>query len=161
MKNTILFSAIETPDGTLLETTSRHDFKSHTDNLTGKVYSVDGGNEYQKISGDLKDLTSYIVRSNDPISIIRSITGRAGNGADGEGEYRVCLLKDMSDEWLSSSIEYVKEAQSEGYDIYADIYQRELDYRSANDLHMTDTVNTKDSWSELINSESLKEIFPI
>ncbi len=161
MKNTIIFSAIETPDGTLISSNNRHDFKSHEDKLTGKTYSIDGGNDYQKISGDIKDLTSYIIRSNDPISVIRCITGRAGYGPDGNGEYRACLLKDMSDDWLTSSIDYVKEAQVEGCDIYADIYQRELDYRMANNLHMPDSINTRDSWDKLINSKSLKEIFPV
>lgn len=158
MKNTILFSAIETPDGTLLRSTTRHDFNSHTDKLTGKLYAVDGGNDYQKISGDLKDLTSYIVRSNDPISIIRSITGRGGTT---DGPFRACLLKNMSDGWLANSIDYVKEVDDENSDMYVDIYQREAEYRKDNNISIPDSIDLKDSWDDLVTSESLKEIFPM
>ena len=158
MKNTILFSAIETPDGTLLKSNSRHDFNSHTDKLTGKFYAVDGGNDYQKITGDIKDLTSYIIRSNDPISVIRSITGRGGTT---DGPFRACLLKNMSDEWLDNSIDYVKKVDDENSDMYVDIYQREVEYRKNNSISIPDSIDLKDSWDDLVTSESLKEIFPM
>lgn len=45
----ILYNAIRTPDGTILESKDRHDFVSHEDK-NGFYYSVDGGNEYLKRS---------------------------------------------------------------------------------------------------------------
>lgn len=43
----LIRNAIKTPDGTVLESTHTHDFKSHIDK-NGNYYAIDGGLSYLK-----------------------------------------------------------------------------------------------------------------
>jgi len=85
-KEVIIRNAIETPDGTILESEHQHDYKSHTDAITGEVYVVDGGKDYLRRSLNkipAKDLT---VTTNDPFEVQReffkwgSILQESANG---------------------------------------------------------------------------------
>jgi len=44
----LVYNAIQTPDGTVLESRHRHDFVSHKD-ANGYVYFVDGGLAYRRV----------------------------------------------------------------------------------------------------------------
>lgn len=54
----IIYNALQTPDGTVLESHHRYDFKTYTDK-NGKEYMVDGGLDYLRRSnqGDEVDLS--------------------------------------------------------------------------------------------------------
>ena len=45
MNQAIVYNAIQTPDGTVIESRHRHDYVTHTD-ANGKTYMVDGGLDY-------------------------------------------------------------------------------------------------------------------
>ena len=75
MKN-LIKNAWQTPDGMILESTHRHDYKTHTD-ANGKTYMVDGGLEYVRRStnGDEVDLCLY----DDAPHIIQSVCSKVGD----------------------------------------------------------------------------------
>tara|TARA_R110000796_G_scaffold8536_13_gene27931 strand:- start:2668 stop:3147 length:480 start_codon:yes stop_codon:yes gene_type:complete len=153
MKNRILYSAIITPDLTLLASYNRHDIQIHSDSITGKEYGIDGGNDYQRLIGDFADTMSIIVRINDPISVLREITGRSGYGKNGDEEFRCSLLKDMSDEWVTNSIDYVDDTEIK------QLYVRELEYRKEKGIKVLEGGPTEDSWYKLVTLDSLNKLF--
>ena len=93
----ILKNSIRTPDGTVLESWSRHDYVTHLDK-NGKTYMVDGGLDYLRRSahGDEVDLSL----SADPETeheFCREHFMWGTYGKDGKGPFRRIALKDMSD----------------------------------------------------------------
>ena len=47
----IIYNAIRTPDGTVIESKHRWDYQAHTD-ANGQLYAVDGGNDYLRCVGE-------------------------------------------------------------------------------------------------------------
>jgi len=56
----MVYSAIKTPDGTIIESLHRHDYNTHTDK-NGKFYMIDGGLAYIRctVNGDEEFITVY------------------------------------------------------------------------------------------------------
>ena len=107
----LVYNAIQTPDGTVLESTSRHDYKTHLD-ANGKTYMIDGGLDYIRCSanGDEVSLSKY---QDQPHDQIREYAFRSGYGKPGTldyGTYRITRIADMDDDYLEASIVYVKQA---------------------------------------------------
>lgn len=106
----IVYNGLQTPDGTIIESTHRHDYVSYKDK-NGKDYIIDGGLSYVRCSnnGDEKILTKY---ADQPHEEIRNYAFRAGYGKRGEkdyGVYRITRIADMDDDYLKDAINYVKD----------------------------------------------------
>jgi hypothetical protein len=91
--NNLIRNAIQTPDGTILESTFRHDFKSYTD-ANGKEYMVDGGLDYVRCSanGDEIDLRLY---DDEPHTAQRHIVKWGTYGINGDQPLKYVSVAEM------------------------------------------------------------------
>lgn len=99
----LIRNALQTPDGTILESFSRHDYKTYTD-ANGKEYMVDGGLAYVRRSahGDEIDLNLYDTESHE---IQREILTWGTYGKDGKQPLQYKSIEKMETEHLQSVIE--------------------------------------------------------
>jgi len=99
----LIKNAMQTPDGTILESTHRHDYKTHTD-ANGKTYMVDGGLEYVRRSahGDEVDLCLY---DDAPHIIQASVLEWGTYGIDGDQPLKYVTIAEMDTDHLKAVLE--------------------------------------------------------
>jgi len=137
MERQIVLNRIKTPDGTVLVSHHRYDYKTHIDK-NGLEYSVDGGTYYLKrnfyIEAPYEELTLYL---DDPFEILRENVCIGGRGKDGNQPLTWTPLNKMSDEWVKACIEYNKNL---GLDksISSQLYKKELEYRKENNISISE-----------------------
>lgn len=100
----IVYSALKTPDGTIIQSKHRHDYVTYEDTVTKREYMIDGGTDYVRRSnwGDEQTITLF---STDPIEKIREafVWGRnydANNNRLLSTQW--VLLKDLNDDHLDA-----------------------------------------------------------
>ena len=129
MEPRIILNRIKTPDGTILTSYNRHDYKQHLDK-NGVTYMVDGGLEYLRRSGDGQE-TDLSIYSDAPFKVIRQNFHRLNIGKDGRSEPKWVVLADMEDEWLDNVVLWYEErGVKEGDNILIDLYRKEQTYRN-------------------------------
>jgi hypothetical protein len=123
----ILKNAIQTPDGTILQSYHIHDFKSHIDTVTNHVYSVDGGTQYLRRGGPpgYKELFVH----DDGNHETRRNNLHWGKNYDKNNnrlpETEWVLIKDLDTDHIKAILELYAERES----IFMDIMRDELNYR--------------------------------
>jgi hypothetical protein len=70
---------------------------------------------------------------------IRKMIGRSGYGKNGNGKYQQAALKDMSDDWVRASINYVSPDHP-----HLKYYKMELEYRLQHGIIIKDTEDDID-----------------
>jgi len=102
---TIVRNAIQTPDGTVLNSRARHDYMSHED-ANGHTYITDGGRSYLRRSvneeAPATDLTVYLWHGHEAV---REAYDWGTYGINGDEELRYVLLKDMNDGHIQALID--------------------------------------------------------
>jgi len=121
----ILVNALRTPDGTLLESRSRHDYVTYQD-ANGKHYMVDGGIDYirRSANGDEADMS---IQSEDPHSLIRERFTWGTYGINGDQPIKYVKLKNLD----TSHIEAIIETQGHLRDCVKQVFKDELEYRGS------------------------------
>lgn len=127
-KPKILVNQIMTPDGTILQSHHRHDYRVYEDE-EGRESSVDGGTDYLRRVGEYTEMSIY---ENDKFEVIRRFLCRGGRGKDGKEKLKYIPLFMMSNSWLKSCIEYSPN------NYYNKWYQMELDYREQNNIEINE-----------------------
>ena len=122
----LIRNAIQTPDGTILESRHRHDYQKHTDK-NGKIYMVDGGLDYIRCSvhSDQIDLFKY---SNEPHTAQRHIVKWGTYGINGDQPLKYVSVADMD----TAHIGNVLHSQNIS-PVIKECMKKELRYRTEND----------------------------
>lgn len=98
----LIYNAIRTPDGTILESRSVHDYQGYTD-TNGKYYVVDGGLEYLRRSGDDYEELSLIM--DDDFAKIRQVVSWGTRGKHGNQPLKNVKIKDMELQHINAVLE--------------------------------------------------------
>jgi len=101
--NKLLYNAIRTPDGTILESHHRHDYKTHTD-ANGKTYMIDGGLEYRR-STTWEDQDWVGVYDDDDFAEIRLRFKWGTRGKDGNKPIQYVPLYRLEDDHIRAIID--------------------------------------------------------
>jgi hypothetical protein len=97
----ILYNALVTPDGTLLESLYRWDYKTHTDAITDEWYMIDGGNDpYFRMSINKVQPKHICITTDDPHEDKRQYFRWGTYGENSDKEFKYILLKDMTSEHI-------------------------------------------------------------
>lgn len=120
----IIYNAIRTPDGTVLVSHTRHDFKEYTDK-NGKTYCVDGGKDYLRRSThyDQEDLTVFL---SDDHEVNRKWLHWGSMGVNALGPMRWRSVEELTTDHIISILEncwYIYGSYVE------DVLNKELSYR--------------------------------
>lgn len=119
----IVYNAIRTPDGTVLESKSRYDFVEYTD-ANGKTYMVDGGLDYLRRSAH-PDQIDLSVRMRDGHDNVREAMTWGTRGINGDEPLRYVKLKDMDTDHIVA----VLETQPNILPQFRDVMETELQIR--------------------------------
>jgi len=124
--STLVYNAIRTPDGTVLESTHRHDYKAYLDK-NGKEYMVDGGLEYvrRNVHDDApyEDLSVYTTDGHDKV---REVVKWGTYGINGDQPRTRILRKDMNTEHNQACRDNVLQM----HPAYKEAFKEELKLRS-------------------------------
>ena len=136
MKQKLIVSQIQTPDGTILRSNSVHDYVTHLDK-NGEFYMLDGGTEYQRISVNVIPCKNISIYDNSPFEEIRKYYCRGGRGKNNDEPLKWVPLIEMSDDWLKNCIIYNdKKGLAKSFSTY--MYCKELRFRQNLGLEIDD-----------------------
>jgi hypothetical protein len=134
VKPKLLANRIITPDGTMLQSYHRHDYKTHID-ANGKEYMIDGGLEYQRtnIHDDVPH-TNASVYDTDPHDVIREAFHWGTYGKGGNEQLRRVKLSEMS----NNHIEAILVTQHHIGPHIRKVFEDEQQYRLDNNINIED-----------------------
>ena len=94
-----VYSAIRTPDGTVLHSSHVHDYVHHID-ANGETYVLDGGLAYTRTSVNNIPAENISLTTDDPHEEIRKVIKWGSYGRGGKGPLNKIPVKDMSNEHI-------------------------------------------------------------
>ena len=118
----LIRNALQTPDGTLLESRFRHDYKTHVD-ANGKTYMIDGGLDYVRCSAN-GDEIHHCVWNDDPFDKVREAITWGTYGINGDQPLSYIKLCDMETEHIKAVLKLDRV-----YPEYIVAMKKELEYR--------------------------------
>lgn len=121
----VIANALITPDGTILQSYHRHDYKTYVDTVSGEEYMIDGGTDYCR-SNVNKVAAKYIsVTMDDPHETRREWFHWGTRGKDGRQPLTWKPLKDLD----TDHIQAILETQHHIPDYLVGLFVDELEYR--------------------------------
>ena len=124
--STLVYNAIRTPDGTVLESKHRHDYVTYQDK-NGNEYMVDGGHDYvrRNVHDDApyEELSVYTTDGHDKV---REVLKWGTYGINGDQPLTYIALKDMNTEHIEACLKNVPSM----HPAYKESFKEELKLRS-------------------------------
>lgn len=119
----VIYSAMRTPDGTVIESRHRHDYVTHLD-ANGKEYMLDGGLDYVRASmnGDEEFISVTLEDGHDKV---REYLTWGTRGVNGDQPLRYVKLKDMTTDHIQACLD----TQFQMYPSVRTAMENELEYR--------------------------------
>jgi len=128
----LLRNAIQTPDGTILESRHRHDYKEYED-ANGWVYVVDGGLDYiRRTVNKNAPATDLSLTEDMPHFMVRDYVTWGTYGKEQDQPMSYVSIAEMSDSHLTACLR----SQSRMYPQVRDLMQAEIEYREQEKLEM-------------------------
>lgn len=125
--NKLLCNRIRTPDGTILESLHRHDYRTYVDK-NGLEYMVDGGLDYARRNvhneHPYEELSVY---SDDPHEVIRQAFKWGTRGVDGKQPIKFIPLQELTDD----HIEAILDTQTHISTTIRQVFVNEVAFRKA------------------------------
>jgi hypothetical protein len=121
----IVANRIRTPDGTILQSFHRHDYKTYVDK-NGQEYMVDGGNDYIRRIVAEEPYEELSVTLRHPYEEIREAFHWGTRGRDGKEPLSWKALRDLSTE----HIEAILDTQTHLEAWVMNLFNSELKYRN-------------------------------
>ncbi len=123
----LVYNAIRTPDGTLLVSRNRHDYKTHVDD-NEEMYMLDGGLDYIRTSVNDEPAESLAVYLNDDFKDVRAVLEWGSRGVNGDEPLHYIKLSSMETDHIIAVLDecfYISEWRK-------DVMEQELTYRDEN-----------------------------
>lgn len=99
----VVLSRIKTPDGTILTSEYRHDYKEYIDK-NGELYMIDGGCDYCRKSDNKEPATYMPIYADDDFAVVRTVVKRGTFDKDGCRIWKpIC---ELTDEHLHNILKY-------------------------------------------------------
>lgn len=119
----LIYNALRTPDGTVLESHHRHDYQTYVDK-NGKTYMVDGGLEYLRRSCN-RDEVDLSLDDTAPHEVQRQVLRWGNRGKDGKSPLTFKKVADMETEHIRAVL-----AECKVRDVIKACMERELEERN-------------------------------
>lgn len=124
----LIRNAIETPDGTVLDSKNHWDYQTHTDRITGEFYFTDGGLDYLRRSVNKVQAKDLTVTTLDPFEIQRQFFKWTSLTKDAAGNVikQARTLQQLTDDHISA----ILRTQLQIAGTYVErLMKQELEYR--------------------------------
>ncbi|MCK5017271.1 MAG: hypothetical protein KAS32_09370 [Candidatus Peribacteraceae bacterium] len=136
-KRKIILNRIQTPDGTVLESHTTHDYVIHTDKISGEIYMVDGGKEYLRRNTNKIPYIEQTVYYDDEHQIVREHFVWGTYGKTGNQAITTIRLKEMSNNHINNIL-LDAVAGSRYQEHICKVFVDEVDYRKENNIEVKD-----------------------
>ena len=124
----LIKNSIRTPDGTVLESRHRHDYKSHKDK-NNEIYTNDGGLSYFKRSVNKEPYEDLSLYSTDSFEILRENITWGTFGKNGNEPLHYKSISDMSNNHITAILSQYKLAE-----YMKELFEKEMAYRNECEL---------------------------
>ena len=120
----LILNRIRTPNGVILTSRHRHDFKSHKDK-NGDTYINDGGIDYIKRSVNIEPYEDLSLYSDDPFEKLREGLEWGTYGKNGNEPLHYKSISNMSTNHIKAVLSQYRLA-----DYLKEVFEKEISYRN-------------------------------